>query len=193
MGRVIAGMTMSLDGYVNDRQGSVAGLYADLVLGNVHDPTMQDNAAMQEALRRTGAVVMGMRAFLMAEDPDSYADSYEFQVPIFVVTHARPASIPKENEQLTFTFVTDGIAAAITQAKQVAGTRDVTIIGGASTVQQALRAGLVDELQIDLMPILLGGGLPLFDDPGQEAIGLERLQVIELPAGRTHLRFRLPQ
>ena len=190
MGNVIFGMTMSLDGYVHDRNGSVEHLYADLVLGNVHDESIQTNAVMQEAVRCTGAVVMGKHAFLMAEDPDSYAESYEFQVPIFVLTTTPPANHPKENDQLTFTFVTDGIAAAITQATAAAGGKDVTIIGGASTGQQALRAGLVDELHIDLMPILLGGGLRLFDALEPDQIRLERIQVTELPAGRTHLRFR---
>lgn len=89
------------------------------------------------------------------EDPDSYADTYEFQVPIFVLTRTKPEKPPKENENLTFTFVAEGIEAAISQAKEAAGGKDVAIIGGASTAQQALRSGLVDELQIDIMPVLL--------------------------------------
>ena len=83
---------------------------------------------MQEALRSTGAVVMGKNAFLMAEDPDSYADTYEFQVPIFVLTGTKPEKTPKENKNLTFTFVTEGIEAAISQAQAAAGGKDVTII-----------------------------------------------------------------
>ena len=193
MGKVIFGLTMSLDGYINDRNASVERLYSDLALGNVQDESIQNNEVMQEAIRSTGAVVMGKNAFLMAEDPDSYADSYEFQVPIFVLTGTKPEKNPKENENLTFTFVTEGIQAAISQAKQVAGGKDVTIIGGANTAQQALRAGLVDELQIDIMPVLLCGGLRLFEALEAEQIRLERMQVVELPAGRTHLRFRIVQ
>lgn len=191
MGKVIFGLTMSLDGYINDRNGSVEQLYSDLAVGNVQDESMQNNEVMQEAIRSTGAVVMGKNAFLMAEDPDSYADSYEFQVPIFVLSGTEPEKKPKENENLTFTFVTEGIEAAIFQATQAAGGKDVTIIGGASTAHQALRAGLVDEIQIDIVPILLCGGLRLFQALETEQIQLERLKVVELPAGRTHLRFRI--
>jgi dihydrofolate reductase len=193
MGKVIFGLTMSLDGYINDRNGSVERLYSDLAVGNVQDESIQNNEVMQEAMRSTGAVVLGKNAFLMAENPDSYADTYEFQVPIFVLTGTKPAKNPKENENLTFTFVTEGIEAAISQAKEAAGGKDVTIIGGASTAQQALRAGLVDELQIDIMPVLLCGGLRLFEALGTEQIRLERMAVVELPAGRTHLRFRIVQ
>jgi len=193
MGKVIFGLTMSLDGYINDRNGSVERLYSDLVVGNLQDDAIQNNQVMQEAMRSTGAVILGKNAFLMAEDPDSYADSYEFQVPIFVLTGTKPEKNPKENENLTFTFVTEGIETAISQAKQAAGGKDVTLIGGASTAQQALRAGLVDELHIDIMPVLLCGGLRLFEALGTEQIGLERMAVVELPAGRTHLRFRIVQ
>ena len=193
MGKVIFGLTMSLDGYINDRNGSVERLYSDLAVGNLQDDAIQNNEVMQAAMRSTGAVILGKNAFLMAEDPDSYADSYEFQVPIFVLTRTKPEKNPKENENLTFTFVTEGIEAAISQAKQAAGGKDVTLIGGASTAQQALRAGLVDELQIDIMPVLLCGGLRLFEALGTEQIRLERMAVVELPAGRTHLRFRIVQ
>lgn len=193
MGKVIFGLTMSLDGYINDRNGSVERLYSDLAVGNLQDESIQNNAVMQEAIRSTGAVVLGKHAFLMAEDPDSYADTYEFQVPIFVLSRTKPDKNPKENENLTFTFVTEGIEAAISQAKEAAGGKDVTIIGGASTAQQALRAGVVDELHIDIMPVLLCGGLRLFEALGAEQIRLERMQVVELPAGRTHLRFRIVQ
>ncbi len=127
----------------------------------------------------------------MAHDPDSYAGNYEFQVPIFVLTHTVPHRRPKETAQLTFTFVTDGIERAVQQAKAAAGPKDVTIIGGAMTAQQCLDAGLADELHIDIMPVLLGGGLRLFEALATEQIRLERMNVVALPAGRTHLRFRL--
>jgi dihydrofolate reductase len=135
--------------------------------------------------------LMGWNTFAMAEDPDSYAGNYEYQVPIFVLTHAVPKKLPKQTDKLTFTFVTDGIASAIKQAKAAAGAREISVIGGASTAQQCLKAGLVDELHIDIMPVLLSGGLRPFEDLAAEQIHLERLAVIELPGGRTHLRFRL--
>jgi dihydrofolate reductase len=186
MGTVILGMTMSLDGFIHDRRGSVGALYPDLA-------TLGNTEPMREAIQNTGAVVMGWNAFAMAKDPDFYAGNYEFQVPIFVLTHTVPQRRPKETDQLTFTFVTEGIARAIERAKAAAGHKDVTIIGGASTAQQSLKAGVVDEIHIDIMPVLLGGGLRLFESLGTEQIRLERMKVIALPAGRTHLRFRIVQ
>ena len=183
MGKVILGMTLSLDGFIQDCSGSVGALYPDL-------DTLATTEPMREAILNTGAVVMGWNAFAMAKDPDSYAGNYEFQVPIFVLTHTLPQRRPKETEQLTFTFVTEGIERAIAQAKAAASPKDVTIIGGANTAQQSLNAGLVDELQIDIMPVLLCGGLRLFEAVGAVQIRLERIKVLELPGGRTHLRFR---
>ena len=183
MAAVILGMTLSLDGYINDRSGSVAALYPDLA-------ALRDTEEMRESIQNTGAVVMGKNSFAMAADPDWFVGNYEYQVPIFVLTHAAPHKKPKESDRLTFTFVTDGINSAISQAKTAAGDKDVTIIGAASTARQCIAAGLADELHIDFMPVLLGGGLRLFEDTGMQPIQLERLKVIELPAGRTHLRFR---
>jgi dihydrofolate reductase len=184
MARVILGMTLSLDGFVNDRNGKVGALYPDL-------DTLRNTEPMREAIQNTGAVVMGWNAFAMAKDPDFYAGNYEFQVPIFVLTHEVPRKHPKETDQLKFTFVTGGIESAIRQAKVAAGEKDVVVIGGASAAQQCLRAGLADELHIDIMPVLLCSGLRLLEHTGTEQIRLERRKVVELPAGRTHLRFNI--
>ncbi|OGO36264.1 MAG: riboflavin biosynthesis protein RibD [Chloroflexi bacterium RBG_16_56_8] len=184
MGKVIPGMTMSLDGFINDRSGSVEALYPDLV-------ALRNTEPLRESIQNTGAVVMGRNAFAMAEDPDSIEGNYEYQVPIFVLAHQAPKRHPKENDRLTFTFVTNGIENAIKQAKAAAGDKDVTVIGSASTAQQCLKAGLADELHIDIMPVLFGGGLRPFEDVGAEQFQLVRMKVMELPAGRTHLRFRV--
>ena len=189
MAKIILGMTMSLDGYINDPSGGVGQLYSDLTSGDGQAGSAQMNELMQESIRDTGAVVLGKNSYLMGGDVDDYADSYEYQVPIFVVTREVPAKKPKENENLTFTFVTDGIESALSQARAVAGERNVQLIGGAITAQQALRAGLVDEIQIDIMPILLGGGLRLFENIDTE-IRLEKLRVIETPV-RTSFSFRV--
>jgi len=174
-------MTMSLDGFIEDRNGSVARLYPDF-------DAMRQTDLLQEEIRRTGAVVMGRRAYDMAQDD---FNGYEFQVPIFVLTHRAPEMVAKgENDLLRFTFITDGIDQAIAQARAAAGDKDVTVIGGAQTVQQCLQAALVDELQIDLVPLLLGSGLRLFEQPGSEPIELERIRVMEYP-WFTHLRFRV--
>lgn len=132
---------------------------------------------------------MGRHSFNMAEDPDWYVD-YEYQVPIFVLTHLVPKKKPKGTDKLTFTFVTDGLESAVHQAKQAAGDTEVNIIGAANTAQQCLSLGLGDELHVDIMPVLLGDGLRFFEQLDIDQIQLERIKVMELPGGRTHLRFR---
>jgi dihydrofolate reductase len=184
MAKVILGMTISLDGFINDRNGSVAALYPDL-------DAWRETEAGKESIQNTGAVVMGRNSYAMAEDPDWFAGNYEYQVPIFVLTHRPPEKMPKQTDDLTFTFVTDGIQSAIWQAKAAAGAKDVNIIGAASTAQQCLKAGLADELHVDIMPVLLGDGLRVFEDLGPESIQLERIKVMELPGGRTYLQFRI--
>jgi dihydrofolate reductase len=184
MAKVIAGMTMSLDGFVADPDGDAGPLYPDLeALRGTPTPYM--DALIEE----TGAVLMGRRAFEMA-DPDSFVGSYEFQVPIFVVTHHPPAVPPKQDDRLTFTFVTDGVESAVAQAKVAAGDRAVQVIGGVSVIQQLLQAGLVDELRVDVMPVFLGDGVRLFESAILRGIRLEKVGVDEVGA-RTTLRFRM--
>ena len=182
MTKVIAGMTVSLDGFVNDGSESVSHTSPDA-------EKWQDSAIGQEMIATTGAVVMGKRTYAMADDPDLYAGHYEFQVPLFVLTHEPPKKLPKQNDKLTFTFVTDGVASAIAKAKIAAGNKDVTVIGGVSLIQQCLEAGLVDELHVDIMPVLLHKGLRLFEN-FEIPVKLEKLNVIETGM-RTHLRFRV--
>ncbi len=109
-------------------------------------------------------------------------------VPTFVLTH----TIPQEQwvyEGSPFTFVTEGVRSAVEQARAVAGEKDVAV-GAASVVQQCIRAGLLDEIHIDLVPVLLGGGVRLFEHLGSTPIELESTEVIE-GAGVTHLTFRV--
>ena len=175
MATVIAGMTMSLDGFVTDPSGSVDRLYPDLA-------ALQGTDYMNALIEETGAVLMGRRAFEMADDPDWFVGNYEFQVPIFVLTHEPPRVAPKQDEHLTFTFVTDGVESAVSQAKAAAGDRAVTVVGGVDVIRQLLHTGLVDELRMDVMPVLLGGGL--------ESLRLERMGVEHVGA-RTSLGFRV--
>lgn len=184
MSKVIAGMTMSLDGFVAADKDAGAdalesNLYPDLA-------ALQDSPYMNAMIEETGAVLMGKRAFEMADDPDWYVGNYEFQVPIFVLAHAVPEVTPKQDENLTFTFVTDGLESAVAQARAAAGDKAVTVIGGADTFRQVLAGGHVDELHVDVMPVLLGRGLRLFDET--PALKLKKLEVIEVDA-RTSLRF----
>jgi dihydrofolate reductase len=178
---LIAGLTLSLDGYYEDANGSAGALYTDL-------EALQDSAYMKALQAETGAVLMGRRTFDMGGDPDLWVDGYEFQVPLFVLTHQAPEREPKRNENLYFTFVTDGLESAVAQATAAAGDRAVTVVGGADLNRQLLAAGLVDELRIDVMPVLLGSGRRLFDDVA--GTRLEKLG-IEEAGGRTSLSFRV--
>lgn len=128
-------MTVSLDGFVADRHGSASRLYPDLT-------DLRGTAYMNAAIAQTGAVVMGRRTFEMA-DPDSYVGNYEFQVPIFVVTHHPPEIAPKQDDRLTFTFVVDGVESAVEQSKAAAGEKVVQVVGGPNVVQQLLNAQMV--------------------------------------------------
>ena len=188
---IILGLSLSLDGYSNDRHGDVGPLYPDPAPCK-GVAAMQADPVLQESIATTGAVVMGRHTFNMAADPDWYAFNYEYQVPIFVLTHQPPARHPKDGGGLTVTFVTAGVASALTQARAAAGERHVTIIGGgAQTAQQCLRSGLVDEIHVDVMPLLLGGGLRPLDAALAAPVRLERLSVHDFAGGGTHLRFRV--
>ena len=180
MAKIIAGMTMSLDGFVADPDGNVDRLYPDL-------EALRGTGYMNDAVAATGAVIMGRKTFEMG-DPDSYVGSYEFQVPIFVLTHHPPRVPPKQDERLTFTFVGDGVASAVSQALAAAGDQAVQVVGGASVIQQLLRAGLVDELHVDVTPVLLGGGLRFLESI--DRVFLETLGV-ETVGQRTSLRYRV--
>jgi dihydrofolate reductase len=115
---------------------------------------------------------------------------YEYQVPIFVVTHHAPSARAKgTNDKLSFTFVSEGVESAIRQAKAAAGDKDVTIIGTPGISGQCLASGLVDELQMDVVDVLLGAGLRFFADDSP-ALELERTRVLEL-GDRTHIAYRL--
>jgi dihydrofolate reductase len=137
LAKVIIGMTMSLDGFVADQNGSAGPLYPDLA-------ALRNTSYMKDAIEQTGAVLMGRRTFEMA-DPDAYVGNYEFQVPIFVLTHHPPRVAPKQDERLTFTFVTEGVESAVAQAKAAARDKAVQVVGGVNLARQLLDAGLVDE------------------------------------------------
>lgn len=115
-------------------------------------------------------------------------DEPPFHVPVFVLTHE--ALEPLVKGGTTFTFVTDGIESALEQARKAAGDKDVSVAGGANTIKQYLSAGLVDDMQIHVAPLLLGGGIRLFDNLGAEQIEVEGTRVVDSPAV-THLRFRV--
>ena len=187
MAKVIAGMTMSIDGYVTDAQGNAGELYPDL-------ESLRDTAHMVDTIAQTGAVLMGRKTFDMG-DPDSYVGNYEFQVPIFVLTHQAPPVAPRQDEHLTFTFVTDGLESAVRPVTAAAGDKAVQVVGGVDVIRQLLQAGAVDELQIDVMPVLLGEGLRFSPDGSNPStvrvakVRWEKVSVQEIGA-RTSMLFR---
>jgi dihydrofolate reductase len=159
--------------------------------------TNADSELFDETISRTGATVMGRRMFSGGDGPwedDPNADGWwgddpPFHQPVFVLTHHARETVIKQGGT-TFTFVTDGIEAALEEARAAAAEKDVLVAGGATVAQQYLGAGLLDDLQIHLAPILLGGGVRLFDQLGPNEVELEATGVIESPAA-THLRFRV--
>jgi dihydrofolate reductase len=154
-----------------------------------------DSEVMDESIRSTGATVMGRHMFSGGEggwddDPRAqgwWGDEPPFHHPVFVLTHH--AREPLELTGTTFTFVTDGIESALEQARAAAGDKDVAIGGGADVIQQYLTAGLVDEFQIHVAPVLLGGGVRLLDNLGRD-IEIEQIRVIEAPSV-THVKYRV--
>jgi dihydrofolate reductase len=155
-----------------------------------------DSDLLDETFRKTGATVMGRRMFSGGEGPwedDPNADGWwgddpPFHQPVFVLTHHAREPQAKQGGT-TFTFVTDGIESALEQAREAAGDKDVAVVGGANAIQQFLRAGLVDEFQIHVAPMLLGRGVRLFEEAPAD-LNVETISVIEAPRA-THLKYRV--
>ena len=125
----------------------------------------------------------------MFDNAKGWGDDPPFHMPVFVLMHDAREKLTKEGGT-TFTFVNDGIESALEQARAAAGDKDVSVAGGANTIQQYLNAGLIDEMQIHLVPLMLGGGIRLFDQVDPERVELEGTRVVESP-GVTHLKYRV--
>ncbi len=156
----------------------------------------ESSQVIEEAIEGAGAIVMGRNMFgggpgPWGDDPWEgwWGDDPPFGVPVFVLTHHEREPLVKQGGT-TFHFVTDGIESALEQAKEAAGDQDVALAGGADVAQQYLAAGLIDEMELHVVPVLLGGGTRLFDGPPPRGIGLEPVRVIEGP-GATHLKYRV--
>jgi dihydrofolate reductase len=213
MGKLAADISMSLDGFVAGPNPTLERPLGDggdglhewaFALKSWREPhglpggeTNASTKVVEETLAATGAVVMGRRMFSGGEgpwedDPKAggwWGDDPPFHVPVFVLTsHAREAVAMEGGT--TFNFVTEGIRAALDEARAAAEDKDVFVGGGASVVQQYLEAGLLDELQVNLAPVLLGGGTRLFDSRETALSALEIVRVVEAPAV-THLKYRV--
>jgi dihydrofolate reductase len=186
---VICDMSMSLDGYVTGPNDSRENPFGDGA-GMLHDwladaATDEDRAILQEMLDGVGAIVMGRTSFDKNEGDGGWGAAGPVgDTPCFVVTHQEPTT----SHPSLYTFVTDGVASAIAQAKRTAGD-GVVGLHGATVMQQALPLGLVDEIRVHVVPVLIGGGTPLFGTL-DAAIGLERTHVSATPAA-THLSYRV--
>lgn len=155
------------------------------------------NVVFHEVLANVGAEIMGRGKFGPAgrgawgDDPwrGWWGDDPPFHKPVFVITHHQRE--PLTLSDTTYTFVTDGIESALEQARAVAGDKDVFIGGGADVINQYLAAGLVDELELHVAPLLLGGGARLFDGVGP-GLKLELVRTVDAP-GVTHIKYRVAQ
>ena len=191
MGTVVFDMSMSLDGFIAGPKDDDKPNRELEALDRLHDWMFPPKGNFQEIegerFKNVGAVVMGRRMFNLGEEP--WGDDPPFHMPVFVLTHQPRSKIIKEGGT-TYTFVTDGIESTLEKARAAAGEKDIVVIGGANAIQQFLKAGLLDEMHLHLVPVLLGEGIRLFENTGAEHIELEKISVIEAPSV-THLRFRV--
>jgi dihydrofolate reductase len=190
MGNVISEISMSLDGFTTDPVASVGTPLQGDDPGRLHDwkfdaKTSTDDAIEDEIYASTGAVVIGKRMFDVGFEP--WGDPPPFGMPVFIVTHDERDPLPMQGGK-TYTFVTDGIEAALELASAAAADKDVGVWGGANIIRQYLKAGLLDSMLISLIPILLGDGIRLFEDLDPEGIELKRTSTIETPSA-THFHF----
>jgi dihydrofolate reductase len=192
MKKVTSEISMSLDGFITDPDASVGSPLEGDDPGRLHDwrfdaKTETDDAIVDEIYASTGAVLIGKRMFDVGFEP--WGDPPPFGMPVFVVTHEARAPLPMQGGT-TYTFVSDGIEAAFELARAAADDKNVGIWGGANIIRQYLKAGLLDEMQIHLIPVLLGGSIRLFEDFDPEGIELRKTSSIETP-GATHIRFEV--
>ena len=211
MSRLRFNITMSLDGYVagpNQSEENPLGVGGEelhtwvVALAAWREAHGMEGGEVNEStpvveglLENVGATIMGRNMFGGGPGPWGeppwngwWGDEPPFHHPVFVLTHH--AREPLELKGTTFHFVTDGIESALEQARDAAGGKDIALGGGASVAQQYLAAGLIDELEISVVPLLLGSGARLFDNLDGAAITLEQIRVVEAP-GVTHLKYRV--
>jgi len=190
MSRIVANMSMSLDGFVADQNDGIDQLFGWMGNGEVEVPTAVDwatfrvspNSAeyMRRAMAGVGALIAGRHLFDITH---GWGGTHPLGVPVVVVTHTPPADRPHPE---TFTFV-DGVEAAVEQARRLAGDKDV-VVASAKIAQQCLDAGLLDTINVDLVPVLLGTGVRWFEQLAKAPVRLGDPTVIE-GTGVTHLAY----
>jgi len=192
MGEVIANMSMSLDGFIADPADGIDQLFGWMGNGEVEVPTAVDWATfrmspasaeyMRAAMVGVGALIAGRHLFDITQ---GWGGTHPLGVPVFVVTHEPPADWPHTE---TFTFV-DSVESAVERARETAGDKNV-VVASSKIAQQCLNAGLLDALNVDLVPVLLGQGVRWFDDLAKTPVHLDDPAVIE-GNGVTHLAYRV--
>ena len=194
MTKVVALMSMSLDGYVADASDGVGEVFDWYFSGDVEVPTGSTTSGMtfrvspasadhlRSLMAAVGAMLTGRRTFEVA---GGWGGQHPWDIPAFVVTHQVPAGWPRPGS--TVEFVTDGIESAVARAKSAAGPKSVGV-HGAQTIQQCLDGGLLDEIHVDLAAVVLGAGVRLFDDLANTPVVLGNPAVVT-GAGVTHLRY----
>jgi dihydrofolate reductase len=196
MTKVVCDMAMSIDGFTAGPNQRLDEPFGDGVRGRLHRWMFEEpeaNAAALEAIGASSAYIMGRNMFGPGRDAWDedwkgwWGDEPPYHAPVFVLTHHPREPLAMEGGT-TFTFVTDGIEAALAQAREAAGDGDVAIAGGAQTVNEYLAAGLIDELALHVVPVVLGAGERLFEGVGD--VELERLGVSGTDLV-THLRYRV--
>lgn len=200
MSKVVIDLGISLDGFIagsDDDPGKVFDWYfsGDTPIAQYEDAARQgaqvppfrlaarDAAVFQELMDNSGAVVTGRRTYDVSNGWNG--DGPHPGVPLFVMTHDPPSTVP--DGMASYTFVSDGVESAISQAKEAAGEKWVSMLG-ASVPQQALRAGLVDEIRLHVAPVLLGSGVRLFVGGTDAPLDLEQIDVVSSPTV-THLMY----
>ncbi|MEM9954641.1 MAG: dihydrofolate reductase family protein [Chloroflexota bacterium] len=188
MSKVILDMSMSLDGFIAKANNDDGGLHHwvfggthPLEAGGITFQLTSENSAkvFGDFVERVGAFIVGRKSLIAgSEEPF-------FQLPTFVLTHSE-----RQSDDKRITFVTDGIESALEQAQAIANGKAIYIGGGADVAQQYLRAGLIDELHINLVPVIFGEGLRLFDNLSDNTIKLQKLSVIE-GDDVTHIQYRM--
>jgi dihydrofolate reductase len=214
LGALLADISMSLDGFVagpnpslEDPLGKGGEQLHEWVFatqawrkphGRSGGEANVDSELVERTLARTGATIMGRRMFSGGEGPweeDSNANGWwgddpPFHHPVFVLTHHARDPLAMEGGT-TFTFVTDGIESALGQARDAAVEKDVAVAGGAEAIQQYMKAGLLDELHLHVVPVCLGAGRLLLEDLA--AGRLESTGMLRSPSGVAHLSYRFPR
>jgi dihydrofolate reductase len=187
---------MSLDGFIAGPDDDTGRVFAWMFSGDTGvrvtigeegldlKMSAEDAEQYREMGQATGAIVSGRRMFDVA---GAWGGKHPMDVPVVVVTHTVPQEWDKEDSP--FTFVTDGVESAVQKAREIAGDKNIGV-GGADVMRQCLELGLLDEIHIDLVPVLLGQGVRLFEHIGIEPIELERIAASASP-GVTHLSFRV--